>query len=212
MKKEKNYMLEYIIQKITPFLNHYPNYIGRLSSLFLDAIDLKRGAENKVYILSVLNIFEGLKFVIKTDEKNTAPSQSMFLFHNISSAALSLIRANKEEELAEIEKYFLELKYKEDSLESFLFKELRLKAVRHKYTDHLAFMLQALNDGTSTENFILEGDISISQLKTAAKKYFKEQGSTGETDDNYGFHYELKDRTGLCTITNGVNQVFISVC
>ena len=189
--------LGYITDKINPFLEKYPEYTGRLSTLFLQMIAVVRMEGKNSAILS-LNILKDFK--TKIEEKGKiAPN---LIGHNLSMAGLSLCMM-PESELNEVEKYFKEIKTQRPSLESFLKKELNSTddPFRSRTCNFVsAIMSMTLNDEEIDEDFVLFVEAKSSKIKQAIQKYFDSIGGTVKFHEdskflNY-FDYKIGEKSG----------------
>ncbi|HEY5587962.1 MAG TPA: hypothetical protein VIK86_03290 [Candidatus Paceibacterota bacterium] len=194
--------LGYITDKINPFLEQYPEYTGRLSTLFLQMIAVVRMEGKNSAILS-LNVLKEFKAKIEEKQK-IAPN---LIGHNLSMAVLSLCMM-PESELDEVEKYFKEIKTKRPSLESFLKKELNSTddSFRSRTCNFVsAIMGMTLNDEEIDEDFVLFIEAKSSEIQQAIQKYFDSIGETVKFPDdskflNY-FDYKIGEKSGCANVT-----------
>ncbi len=205
-KPEKNQgILKYIIGKLAPFLEKYPDKTGNIANLFLSAIDVVK--INDQFALMFLEPVERLKSNIKYSivgskkEKEKQQALLEFMFHDIQMAALVIAQVNSDIEMEEIKNHFKTLRAKTTRLEPFLIKELNLSMAKNdSQGDMLSSMLLMHRTAYAKEDFTLNGKINIEAFKKAVRKYYQQLGGTVEFRyDN--FDYKVGEEEGWGTVT-----------
>lgn len=214
---EKQGMLGYIIEQITPFLEKYPQTTNSMANIFLAVLKARHQSEQLLPV--TLQSIERLKIevglTIKGKNAKVQKALLEFMICDVMNAALGLGEIKNELELEEVRQFFEGLRIKTANFEAFLRKELNVSDSTTQSNSLFSSMLDIQRAGMGREDFTLRASIEIPVLKDAIQKYFEGLGGSvtfNEKYDTCSFRYKLPSISGYCTVTHVSSSIMVTLC